>query len=139
VADPAITATINGATVVTINASGLTVADSYTLSAETIVETSDRMFKDDIEDADTMTSEHIIERLRLRTFKPVKGLERSKRDPHARQTGLIAQEVDEVLPEAVRHSDHAYIRKSALIDHLIGAVQRLQTRVCELERVRVLA
>jgi len=102
----------------TINAAG-------TITGSNVTATSDRRLKEDIAP--------ITEALdKVRTLN---GVTFKKKDDAERGVGLIAQNVQEALPEAVRRNDDGYLTVAYgnLVGLLVEAVKELENRLEQLE------
>lgn len=125
---------VNGAVTMqsTLNVEG-EVKFSSGLVAKTVRTSSDRRLKKEIEelDPDTMLA-------KVRELRPVSYLWKTEREDEsgAKHLGLIAQEVMDYFPHAVKRSDAGYysIEYSGLISVLIAAVQAQEKRIEQLEK-----
>ena len=108
----------NGSEKLNTHGSGITVTG-------TLTETSDRRLKKDIETLDNALDR--VGKLNGYTFTMI--------DNEERQTGVIAQEVQEVLPEAVRENDEGTLSVSYgnMVGLLIEAIKEQQTQIDELK------
>ena len=108
---------------------GLSIASSGITAAGNVTAYSDERLKDNIETIEGGLD--IVEQLRGVTY------ERNDRDTDKEGIGVIAQEVEEVLPQIVKTADDEMGTKSVdygkLTSVLIEAVKELSARVKELE------
>jgi len=96
-----------------------------------LIAMSDRRLKNTIEELEDSLA--LINQLRPVSFYYSKG---AGEDPTRKHYGFIAQEYEEVMPDAVyRNDDSGYlcIDTSELIGLLVGSVQQLNKRVIDLE------
>lgn len=103
------------------------------------MQTSDLRVKDDIEPVDTARQLDNVKRLNLYHYKlrPEWAQQAGRAFDDVRETGILAQELQEVLPDAVRQTNQMIFTEDELIDNLlvvnkdrvymenIGAVQEL--------------
>jgi hypothetical protein len=93
-----------------------------------LVHASDRRIKSNIVPANLEYSTEIVKRLKLRHFEWAAMAKEGK--PAPTRTAWIAQEVEEVLPEAVRSNDAygipdcKFVAESAIVSHMFGALQK---------------
>ena len=110
----------------------LTVDSTGTITAFQLVESSDRRIKDKIVDVDGQDSLQKILNVRVRDFV-------FKKDPDTVHRGCIAQELKEVIPNAVyEHEKEEFIdfhsiKSQSVLFHLISAFQELSKQVSELK------
>ena len=101
---------------------------------------SDRRLKTNIIDIDAESALNTVKSLRPVTFDWRDDIfNESKRGSH--DVGFIAQEVEEVVPQAVAEykemnsgTFYKNIKHERLIPYLVGAIQKLQLRIEELEK-----
>ncbi len=111
----------------------LTVDHTGTITAFQLVESSDRRIKDQIVDVDGRDSLNKVMNIRVRDFV-------FKKDPNTIHRGCIAQELKEVIPNAVyEHEkedliDFHSIKSQSILFHLISAFQELSKEVQELKK-----
>ena len=88
---------------------------------------SDRLFKKNIEDSSYGLSE-------VNSLKPRRFYWKDETKSKVKQIGFIAQELEEILPEAVRgHEGNKSIMDSSLISVLTKAIQELSQQVTDLK------
>jgi hypothetical protein len=88
---------------------------------------SDRLFKKNIEDSSYGLSE-------VNSLKPRRFYWKDETKSKVKQIGFIAQELEEVLPEAVRgHEGNKSIMDNSLIPVLTKAIQELSQQITDLK------
>jgi hypothetical protein len=109
---------------------GFGIEESMTLNAKNVAESSDIRLKENISEIGSALD--TISRLRPVRFQWISTREQADRRT---EIGLIAQEVQELLPEVVSDSDRGglSINYSGVTSFLIKAVQELRERVVSLE------
>jgi hypothetical protein len=69
----------------------------------------------------------------LSTIEKIRGVKFSWKSSGNQSIGVIAQELEEILPELVEGDDNKTVNYSGIIGVLVEAVKELSTRVEELE------
>jgi len=120
---------INAGTVV----SAVTIANTGVLSCTSLVETSDIREKENIQDLDMNESLDKILKINVKTYNYIKD------ENKVNHTGVIAQELKEILPSAVviraneDYEDFHQVHYTEMIPHLINCVKELNLEFMELE------
>ncbi len=111
----------------------MTIANNGVLTATSLVETSDIRVKENIENTIEKNSLDKILQLDVKTFNFIN--DQSK----IIHTGLIAQELKEIMPELVvisnnsEYSDFHSVHYTELIPHLINCIKELKNEIEELK------
>jgi hypothetical protein len=111
----------------------MTVSNAGVLTATTFVETSDRRVKENIL---AVPEQESLDKLMQLNIKSYNYTFDSEKKPH---TGVIAQEIAEVLPEVVQVEkkgtidDFHSVHYAGLVPHLINAVKQLKKELDELK------
>ena len=119
----------NGGSIDTI----MTVANNGVLTCTSLVETSDRRVKENIEETVTSNSLDKILDVQIKTYNFIKDTQKIK------HTGVIAQELKEILPEAVivnkhdEYDDFHSVHYTELIPHLVNCIKELHKEIQELK------
>ena len=108
--------------VVTINASGINA--SGIITATTFQSTSDINLKENIKTVNN--SLNIVSQLRGVTF--------DWKNTHQASIGVIAQEVEQILPELVSGGENKTVNYNGIIGILVEAIKEQQIRIQKLER-----
>ena len=108
-----------------------------------LLSSSDERIKENIEDRDVLESYNIIKSIKLRNYNYTNPTNHMGINFTGTVTGVIAQELKEILPEAVMQTkgiingntvdDFNMVDKNRLIMELIGAVKELQNKIEKLE------
>jgi len=123
-------------------------------SSSTITTGSDRRVKQDIQSIDTKLSLERIASLKVRNFAWHPAYKHTTRQIKQRKTGFIAQEINQVMPEAVQigTSIETFVDQNGkilkvdgmhtvnmdpVIMNLVGAVQALNIQVAELREMLI--
>jgi hypothetical protein len=104
------------------------------ISASAFNTTSDERLKENVETiADPLQK---LEAMRGVTFNFKEDLARKELDPHTRRVGVLAQDVEKVLPEAVGKSPDGYLTVdyTALVPVLVQAVKEQQHQIDQLQK-----
>lgn len=107
----------------------LTVANNGVVTATSLVETSDIRVKENIEDTITNYSLKKILDMKVKTFNFINDTKKIK------HTGLIAQEVKDILPELINISkkdnlnDFHSIHYTEIVPHLINCIKELYKEI----------
>ena len=109
--------------VVTINASGIN-ATTGIVTATTFQSTSDINLKENIKTIETS----------LNTVSQLRGVTFDWKNTHQASIGVIAQEVEQILPELVSSGENKTVNYNGLIGVLIEAIKEQEVRIQELER-----
>jgi hypothetical protein len=112
----------------------MTVANNGVLTCTSFVETSDRRVKENIQDTLSLESLNKILNIKVKSYNFIKDTEKIN------HTGVIAQELKEILPEAVVVSKHAdfddfhSVHYTELIPHLVNCIKELYSELQELKK-----
>ena len=109
-----------------INMQTKSISNAGTITASDVTITSDRRLKSDIS---TISNA-------LETVKGLRGVYFTRLGETKRSVGVIAQEVEEVLPEVVHGDDMKSVSYGNIVGLLIEALKELTYRVNELENCK---
>ena len=111
----------------------MTVANNGVLTCTSLVETSDERVKENIQETLSLDSLNKILNVQVKTYNFKKDIQKVK------HTGVIAQELKQILPEAVIVNKHAEyedfhsVHYTELIPHLVNCIKELYKELNELK------
>ena len=112
----------------------MTVSNNGVLTCTSLVETSDMRVKENIQDTNSKNSLDQILKVNVKTYNFIKDSQKKN------YTGLIAQELHEIIPDAVvinkkdEYDDFHSIHYTQLIPHLINCIKELNNEITELKK-----
>lgn len=101
------------------------VSSSVDFHAPAFYQDSDKRLKDNIEPIDAEKAQEVISQVNPVTFTWKKDGSKSQ--------GVIAQELEDVLPEAVKDGEYKSVDYTALIPYMIKTIQAQQEEIAELK------